>query len=163
MAWIGRFHGAMDRPPHPTGQELADALGDLMTQPRDDWKPALFRRYVERIRRDATRDAERAAARPDGVRALSTPANDRTDAANVVAQIRDLVTDINLPGQGSRRVLRAASVAELGGAIAAAFKTVGGVQRFLALDAKPGDLTYLIRDFDDALRAAHRAPEKISA
>ena len=31
-----------------------------MTQPREDWKPVLFRRYVERIRRDSQRDAERA-------------------------------------------------------------------------------------------------------
>lgn len=64
-AWIGRFHGALDRPPHPTGAELRDALEDLMTAPRESWNPALFRRYVERIRRDAERGTERT-AKPQG-------------------------------------------------------------------------------------------------
>jgi hypothetical protein len=58
-AWMGRMLGALDRPPHPTGLELRDALEDLMTEPRDKWVPTLFRRYVERIRRDADKAAGR--------------------------------------------------------------------------------------------------------
>ncbi|CAN5922079.1 hypothetical protein BH11GEM2_BH11GEM2_38250 [soil metagenome] len=68
-AWVGRCHGALDKPPHPTGAELADALEDLMTEPREKWVPALFRTYVGRIRRDAKREAERNAA-PLAVRSL---------------------------------------------------------------------------------------------
>ncbi len=75
QAWIGRFHGALDRPPNPTGQEFADALGDLMTQPSDQWVPALFRKYVERIRRDADRSTERA-ARPLASVAAANPFQD---------------------------------------------------------------------------------------
>jgi hypothetical protein len=46
----------------------------------------------------------------------------------------------------------------MGEDIARAYRTVGGAARFLKLEAKPEDLSYLIRDIGDALAAARTSP-----
>lgn len=81
----------------------------------------------------------------------------RTEAGNLVAQIRELAFDQAIPGQGSRRLLRNADVERIGEDVHAAYRTVGGAARFNAIDHKPDDLPFLIRDFAAALRTARDA------
>lgn len=152
QAWIGRFHGALDRPPHPTGQELADALQDLMTLPAEQWVPTLFRRYVERIRRDAVGAAERAAAP-----AIVRTERDTGEAGRMFAAIRELITEQRSPSHGMIRMIPKAKVVELGQRTFAAYEQVGGADRFLA----QGDVGFLLRDFTNAFNA--NTPQRVSA
>jgi hypothetical protein len=54
-SWVGRLHGVLDRPPHPTDAELHDALEDMLTKPRDQWGPRFLRACVESIRQEGAR------------------------------------------------------------------------------------------------------------
>lgn len=151
-AWAAQLRAAeqgMDGPPIPRAKIL-EACRDYLGNENLTGQRSLrhFRAYLARAARGTPEPIE---ARPAG-RGVA----DRVEAGNVVAKIRELVVEINLPGQGTKRVLRAASVAELGDDIAAAFRTVGGSPRFVALDTKPEDLPFLIREFGDALREARR-------
>jgi hypothetical protein len=78
----------------------------------------------------------------------------QVEAGNLVAAIRELITDNPIPGQGSRRLLRNADVERMGDDVFRAYRTVGGAQRFLAIDVKADDLPFLIRAFSDALQVA---------
>lgn len=152
-AWAAQLRVAeqgMDGPPIPRAKIL-EACRDYLGNENLTGQRSLrhFRAYLAQAAKKAAEPSE---ARPVGTRAGA----DRVEAGNAVARIRELVVEINLPGQGTKRVLRAASVAELGEDIAAAFRTVGGSQRFVALDTKPEDLPFLIREFGDALRDARR-------
>jgi hypothetical protein len=148
IAWIGRFQGALDRPPHPTGVELRDALEDLMTQPAEDWKPTLFRRYVERIRSDADGAAARRVERIAAAEAASAPITSSADAGTMFARIRELVQVAELvPGQPRRRFIRRADVEQLGERVLRAYDEIGGADRFLDPDEKVG---FVLRDFSRA-------------
>lgn len=82
----------------------------------------------------------------------------RVEAGNVVAQIRELIFEQPIPGQGARRLLRNADVERMGDDIQRAYRTVGGTARFLAIDTKPDDLPFLINAFADALSDARATP-----
>lgn len=150
VAWVGRFRGAMTRPPHPTVAELHDALEDLMTRPAEDWTPTLFRVYVGRIRSDATREAERTAER-EAQRAARADAGSASrqaggdDAGSMFAKIRELVqVGPIVPGQPRRKFIRRADVEALGGRVLDAYDRIGGADRFLDPDEKVG---FVLRDF----------------
>jgi hypothetical protein len=87
----------------------------------------------------------------------------KVEAGNQVAQIRELIFEQPIPGQGARRLLRNADVERLGEDVSKAYRTVGGAARFLAIDAKPDDLPFLINAFADALHAARNSDEAKSA
>jgi hypothetical protein len=63
-SWVGRLHGVLDRPPHPTDAELHDALEDMLTKPRDQWGPRFLRACVESIRQEGTRGGKAGAKVP---------------------------------------------------------------------------------------------------
>jgi hypothetical protein len=63
-SWVGRLHGLLDRPPHPTGAELHDALEDMLTKARDQWGPRFLRACVLSIRQEGTRGGKAGAKVP---------------------------------------------------------------------------------------------------
>jgi hypothetical protein len=133
QAWMGRFLGALDRPPHPTDLELRDAVEDLMTEPQEKWVPTLFRRYVERIRRDATRAAERAADGPQTIRVVNADSEALWAKAQAVAS------------QCARGMLSADEYQQLPTRVRDGLKAIGGWTAIR--DAKPADIPWRKRDF----------------
>jgi hypothetical protein len=153
IAWIGRFRGAMARPPHPTAQELADALEDLMAnEDPGNWAPSLFRVYVGRIRRDKAREAERdaaQAARPAGT------SNGNGSKHDPVADAAWQATLALLP-KWIRREIDAPAFAALPAGMRAGISRIGGFQK---IAATPDDKRVWLRnDFIAAFRAAPADP-----
>lgn len=146
VAWVGRFHGAFDRPPHPTDEEFADALGDLMTRPESDWVPPMFRRFVERIRRDSTRVIERTNM------PLASRGGATADDETAWEQAQDVVGKLN------RREIDAEGYANLPLRIRAGLSRVGGWTAIR--DAKVTDLPWRKKDF---LAGYHDTPATVSA
>lgn len=150
VAWIGRFRGAMSRTPHPTAQELADALEDLMAnEDPQNWAPTLFRVYVGRVRRDKVREAERDAAQ-HAPRAIGSGAK-----SDPVADAAWQATLAMLPAW-HRREVDADRYAALPAGVRAGLSRIGGFQK---IAATPDDKRVWLRnDFIAAFRAAPADP-----
>lgn len=74
-------------------------------------------------------------------------------AALVLQQIIDLTQEHRQPGQPITRYIRRAQVQDLGPDVLAAYDAIGGAERVLNTDGT--DRSFLIRDFAQALGAAH--------
>jgi hypothetical protein len=94
---------------------------------------------------------------PTQASAFSPRDEARVEAGQIVAQVRALVFDQTIPGQGSRRLLRLADIEALGPEIAAAVKNTGGVARVLKLETDASDISFYIGDFAAQLHAARHA------
>jgi hypothetical protein len=147
--------------------DLAAACTDALIVDPPVTAPHALRAFVQK--QTDTRLARAAPPRPlamrGGPRAGGVSARDQAnvEAGNRVAQIRELIADQPIPGQGSRRILRNADVERLGDDVCKAYRTVGGAARFLAIDAKPDDLPFLINAFAAALHDARHPQEARSA
>ena len=80
-----------------------------------------------------------------------TPPQKRT-AASILAQIKALVEEHEVPGQGKKRFIPKSAVQALGPKTFAAYERVGGAEAVLNT---PGEKwSFLVRDFERELRAA---------
>lgn len=128
------------------GQALRDYAGNV-----DRWNAAHFRGYLKRV-------GMRQATGPALVQtsaASSSNGNTAGRAALVFGQIRALVQETQAPGQALRRFIPKAKVAALGADVLAAYEAVGGSDA--VVNATPERIGFLIRDFTQALEAAHAA------
>jgi hypothetical protein len=76
-------------------------------------------------------------------------------AAIVLQNIRELVEEVRQPGQPIRRFIRRAKVEAMGGDVLKAYEAIGGADRILNATAE--QIGFVIRDFSQALEAAHAA------
>ncbi len=87
-----------------------------------------------------------------GLYSRSATTNGNGKAALTLKSIRDLTETATTPGQGTRTFIRRDRVAELGPEVLRAYEAVGGADRVLNATGK--DLSFLTREFADALDAA---------
>jgi hypothetical protein len=73
-------------------------------------------------------------------------------AALVLGEIRELIQSHQQPGQGITRFIRRDDVERLGTDVLAAYDAIGGSERVIGATGEK--MSFLIRDFADALRAA---------
>lgn len=164
IAWVGRFRGAMARPPHPTIGELADALEDLMTRPPEDWTPTVFRTFVGRIRRDATRESVRDADLASQVAQgrVQRVGAGRSSSGDHAAEAAWQETLALLP-RWHRREVTEETFAAMAPPMKAAISAIGGFQ---PLSTTPDDRrSWIKKEFVEAYRraSASQAPEAKSA
>ncbi len=106
------------------------------------WNAAHFRTYLKRAAKDA-----------DQPRAHANGRQSQGRAALVLGEIRDLIQSHQQPGQGITRFIRRDDVERLGTDVLAAYDAIGGSERVIGATGEK--MSFLIRDFADALKAAN--------
>lgn len=134
--------------PEQAGQAIRDFLGNGAAK-----EPNLrrFRRYLEQaagVRAPVLPNANGTTS--NGRRPPDVPAT-RGKAALLLEKIRALTETHQQPGQTVTRFIRRSAVGELGDDVLRAYDAIGGADRVLA--ASGDKLSYLVRDFADALAA----------
>jgi hypothetical protein len=125
--------------PRPSLHAFGQAIRDFAANGAQ-WNAAHFRTYLKR----AAKDAEPA------VNGNGRAAQGR--AALVLGEIRELIQSHQQPGQGITRFIRRDDVERLGTDVLAAYDAIGGSERVIGATGEK--MSFLIRDFADALRAA---------
>lgn len=127
--------------PQPTlatfGQALRDYAGNAA-----QWNAAHFRGYLKR-------------AVPRVLTAAIAKASDSGNAALMLQSIRELVQESQQPGQAARKFIPKAKVEALGADVFKAYNAIGGADRIL--NAPADQISFVIRDFTQALEAARAA------
>jgi len=127
--------------PMPTLQQFGQALRDFAGN-ASQWNAAHFRGYLKR-----------AVPRPQ--ENGNGKATNAGRAALMLQSIRELVTESQQPGQAARRYIPKEKVEALGPDVFKAYKAIGGADRILG--TPPDQISFVIRDFTQALEAAHAA------
>jgi hypothetical protein len=124
-----------------TPEQLGVAIRDYVAN--GDAKSPTMRHFRGYLRRSA--DQERGERAPNE----QHEPNDRPSTSEIVTRIRDMAKT-----NGHRSYIPIAEVDALGKRIGAAYRAVGGADRFLSV--APDKLPFLIRDFGQALKDAGR-------
>lgn len=136
-----------------TPDDLASVLGDDSALEQPITGPHALRVFLAKSRSErlsAGAPATNGVSRPTAV----APANTGT-AAVTLQRIRELVEEHVVPGQGTKRFIRKTRVADLGPDVLKAYESVGGQD--VVLNTPADKLSFLIRDFSQALEAAQHA------
>ncbi len=124
--------------PQPTVAQFGQALCDFAGGAHG-WNAAHFRGYLKR-------------AVPRTASLTATPTG---NAALMLQTIRELAQESQQPGQAARKFIPKAKVEALGADVFKAYQAIGGADRIL--NSLPGEISFVIRDFTQALDAARAA------
>lgn len=140
--------------PQPTPSAFGQALRDMSV---NNAQPTArkIRNYVL----DAVR-SQRELSRPpaEAMRSHSAGSHRPTSNGNgrgalMFGEIQKLIRELRQPGQAANRFIPRKEIEALGPDVVAAYDAIGGADRVLAATGK--DVGFVLRDFVDALEAAH--------
>lgn len=149
LAWAAELTAMLDQmgghvPATP--DQLAEALSEYAANGIEGTPNlAHFKAFVERV---VTRPTRKPAAPPSAKQEAGR-------AALVFGKIKGLIRETQQPGQAIRRFIPRKEIEALGADVVSAYDAIGGAERVLG--ASGDQLGFVVRDFTNALEAAHRA------